>query len=235
MGSIIFLIQEALGFKFFLCAGNITMAGRFIAFEGIDKEVLSDQAERLAGWLRTEADVKSVMVTREPSNGPLGFQLRLALNKRISLHEYALSLLSVSDRMDNFFGTGKEEDSFIQKDLQNGAYVLSIGYLLSTFAYKSDIITIDWLMHINCFFPWPDLMIFINIPVDSVLTRIIKERGYDEADVRIKREQLMKLQSSYLEIIDILREQGRIIEIIESDSMDVIHRNCIKLANKITK
>jgi thymidylate kinase len=78
------------------------------------------------------------------------------------------------------------------------------------------------------------LMIFIDMPVDSVLTRMIKERGYDEGEVKNKREEVLKLRSNYLEVISSLREQGKKIEVVESDSMEVIHRNCVKFAHDIS-
>jgi dTMP kinase len=205
------------------------MPGQFIVFEGIDTGVLSEEAEKLADWLKEEGH--SVVTTREPTDGPLGAQLRLFLNGRFSMHEYARALLFVADRMDHYFGTGTTEENTIQKDTRDGKFVLSVRYLLYDYAQQSETLPLDWLMKINHFFPWPGLMIFIDMPVDSVLTKVIKERGYDETEVKNKREELMMLRNGYLKTIATLKEQGLQINVIESDSMEVIHRHSIKLVH----
>ncbi|MEW6085294.1 MAG: hypothetical protein AB1607_11925 [Chloroflexota bacterium] len=207
------------------------MTGQVIAFEGVDTDILSMQAENLAHLLKKK-EGRSVITTREPTDGPLGAQLRLLLNGRIDMHQYASALLAVADRMDHYYGVKENDPNSILVDIQNSKYVLCVRYLLFAYANYSDIVPLEWLMRINIFIPWPDLVIFVDVPIDSVLTKIIKEHGYNEAEVRIKREELINLRTHYLYAINALRGEGRQIEIIESDSMDFIHRHCVKLVEQ---
>lgn len=205
------------------------MPGQFIAFEGIDTGVLAEEAEKLADWLRKEGH--SIVTTRAPSDGPLGAQLRVLANERLSMHEYARALLSTADRMDHYFGTDKPEENTIQKDIVDGKFVLSVRCLLYDYAQHSENMSLDWLMKINHFFPWPDLVIFVDVPVDSVLTKVIGEHGYEETQVRSKREELSALRNGYLKAIAALQEKGLQVNVIESDSMEVIHRNSVKFVH----
>jgi len=207
------------------------MPGQFIVFEGIDTGVLSEEAEKLADWLKKEGH--SVVTTREPTDGPLGAQLRLLLNGRYSMHEYARALLSAADRMDHHFGVGKPEEKTVQKDIQDGKFVVSVRHLLYDYAQQSETVSLDWLMKINHFFPWPDLVIFVDVPVDTVLMKVIKEHGYEETEIKHKREELVMLRSSYLKAIAVLEEKGLLISVIESDSPEVIHRDSVKFVHQV--
>jgi dTMP kinase len=57
-----------------------TRSGRFIVFEGIDGAGTTTQAQLYSQHLRGMR--RQVHVTREPSSGPIGSQLRLALAGR---------------------------------------------------------------------------------------------------------------------------------------------------------
>jgi dTMP kinase len=198
------------------------MAGRFIAFEGIDTEILSDQAERLANWLRMEAGIKSVVVTREPSDGPLGAQLRLFSGGRLTLHEYPLAALRNADGMDHLY----REDGILN-DLQKGSCVITVRYLLSSLICYSEVVSLDWLIRINQLCRWPDITFFLDTPVTSALTRIVYEHGFNSEEVDLQKVRLEKARSRYLKIIDLLLKQSKRIEVIESDSATVIHKKCI--------
>ena len=58
-------------------------SGRFIVVEGLDGAGTTTQVERVASELR-EREL-TVVVTREPSDGPVGTQIRQALTGRLSL------------------------------------------------------------------------------------------------------------------------------------------------------
>ncbi len=230
------------------------MPGRFIVLEGIDSSILADEAEQLARWVRTEG--QSFVITREPTDGPLGAQLRALLNGRLSVPEYAKALLFAADRLDHYEGLPSEEIGFenkskpdagldpenkpkpsktpsvkygIKYDLEAGRFVISVRYLLSAYAQFSEQVSLDWLMKINALSTWPDLTIFIDVPVDVVLTRQIKEHGYDKDKVEDAREDLVRQRKNYLDAIASLKEKDFPVEVIESDSLTVIHRNCIRL------
>lgn len=205
------------------------MPGYFIVLEGIDTDILFELAEDLKDWMQRKDGV-SVLITNEPTDGPLGAQLRLISNGRISMHEYAKALLFVADRMDHYFGTGEEHG--ILADIQRGRMCISIRYLLSAYADYSDIASIEWLMKINSLFPWPDLMIFIDTPQEDVLRRFVMEYGFDDAQLKAKSDELNSLRAKYFQIIELLREKGRRIEIIRSVGVTKIKRDCAELVKQ---
>jgi len=141
------------------------MTGRWIVFEGMDSTVLEEQASHLAGWLR-RGGVPAV-VTREPTDGPVGAQLHLILSRRLTVDERAQALLSLADRLDHLY---RDDDGILQ-ELARDRYVIGIRYLLSAYADQSETVPWEWLERINAPCPWPDLTIFIDTPVQSGLER----------------------------------------------------------------
>ncbi len=106
--------------------------GCFIVFEGIDGAGTTTQSQRYARHLRERR--RLVHVTREPSDGPIGTQLRLALGGRMQLgtaHQaHCMALMFAADRLDHI-------DHEIQPHLRDGAVVISDRYDLSSLAYQT--------------------------------------------------------------------------------------------------
>lgn len=199
------------------------MVGMFIAIDGIDTNVLDDQGEKLAHHLRKQ-EINAVVI-REPSDGPIGAQLRLLKNNRLEMHDMAKAALSLADRLDQL-----NKDDGILSDLAQGKYIVSTRYLLSTFASQCETTPLEWLMEINNlhFCRWPDITVFIDTPVDSYLRRRVIENGFDTQQVDHDREYFEKRRQSFFDVIKILEQQGKEIAIIESDNPTTIQ-------NKITK
>ena len=70
-------------------------AGKFIVIEGIDSQAIKEQAERLYGWLRKQR--VTVHLTREPSDGPFGSQIRFILDGRLDVDQITLALFFATD------------------------------------------------------------------------------------------------------------------------------------------
>lgn len=106
--------------------------GCFIVFEGIDGAGTSTQSARYASYLREKR--RLVHVTREPSDGPIGTQLRLALSGRIHLgasHQaHCMALMFAADRFDHI-------DHEVVPHLRDGAVVICDRYDLSSIAYQT--------------------------------------------------------------------------------------------------
>ncbi|MBN1922916.1 MAG: thymidylate kinase [Anaerolineae bacterium] len=161
------------------------MAGRFIVFEGIDSEVLTEQAADLSSWMRGEG--LTVNLTREPTDGPFGAQLRLVLGGRLKVDDLTRAALFMTDRMDHLYRNGG-----VLSDLDKGYYVVGIRYLLSTYAYQGQELctpdsrfkqtptsgdALEWLRHINQQCRWPDLVLFLDSPVEGALRRAVEREG----------------------------------------------------------
>src|SRR5215471_2535238 len=108
--------------------------GCFVVLEGLDGAGTTTQAERLASRLRQAG--YAVLVTREPSDGPVGTVLRRALAGGVALphrggplSDHTLALLFAADRMDHLCAE-------ILPALGKGQIVLCDRYLLSSYAYQ---------------------------------------------------------------------------------------------------
>src|SRR6266542_2004506 len=103
------------------------MRGRFIALEGLDGAGISTQARRLAARL-DKAGV-NYYVTREPTDGPVGSQIRLALTGRLKVDPTTLALMFAADRSDHI-------NHAVLPRLEAGVHVVSERGVLSSLAYQ---------------------------------------------------------------------------------------------------
>ena len=166
--------------------------GRFIVLEGLDGSGTTTQLERLAEALRAEGH--QVRVTREPSDGPIGAQIRLALsgrlglpNRRGPLTEDALALLFAADRLDHLA-------SVVEPALERGEIVLCDRYLLSSLAYQGSALPLEWVEEINGRARAPDLTLFLEVDVATAARRRAARGGEAELFEQDERQALIARQ-----------------------------------------
>jgi thymidylate kinase len=135
--------------------------GRLVALEGIDQDLLQVQAERLCHWLRDQQIAAEQ--TLEPTQGPVGVQIRLVQQGRLQLPPTSVALLEVADRLDHLSCPGG-----ILAWLAERRIVICVHYTL--FAYASHWHELDWtwLRQINARCRPPDLTLFIDAPAPPV-------------------------------------------------------------------
>lgn len=156
--------------------------GLFIVLEGIDGVGTTTHTRRLAEGLRARG--LPVHTSREPSDGPIGVQIRQILTGRLvvpGLHGSrppswtTMALLFAADRMDHL-------ESSIVPNLMDGVTVLSDRYYHSSVAYQSitaggDLTATEWVKELNRHARRPDLTIVLDVP-DEVSA---KRRGSRQA------------------------------------------------------
>lgn len=166
--------------------------GLFVVFEGIDGAGTTTQCERYAARLR--ARKRLVHVTREPSTGPIGSMIRLALTHRLTLpsaHQAeAMALLFAADRLDHVAAE-------IDPHLRDGYVVLSDRYDLSSLAYQSmtsnggdDAGMVSWIRELNRHARRPDVTLVLDVSPGVAAARR-KARGgaaelFDAAEVQAR-------------------------------------------------
>lgn len=132
--------------------------GRFVVLEGLDGAGTTTQAARLAAVLRRAG--RRVVLTREPSAGPVGALLRRALDgslrQKPKLSDAALALLFAADRLDHLAST-------VEPGLAAGAVVVSDRYVLSSFAYQGRVLEPAWVEALNAHARPPDLTLFLEV------------------------------------------------------------------------
>lgn len=166
-------------------SANAVQRGCFIVLEGIDGCGSTTQAKLLAERLRERG--RDVVLTCEPTSGPVGTLIRKALQRRLvgetpdgpSRFSWAtLALLFAADRVDHV----KE---LIEPALLAGKWVVSDRYDLSSLAYQSlsaasEPDVLPWLRDINRFIVRPDLTIVIDVPADVAQERRALRGGSPE-------------------------------------------------------
>lgn len=178
--------------------------GRFIVFEGLDGAGTSTQVYRLRDFLLDKKIPAEVM--REPTNGPLGGVIRLAIEGRVSLHPTALALAFAADRADHIFNS----HSGIMQALKDNRWVISDRYVLSSLAYQgAEIEDIDWLIQLNRFVITPDLTIFIDTPVEICDQRLAIRSSHFE--LFHSKDKLLKVSANFAKVMFREKLTGKVI------------------------
>jgi dTMP kinase len=204
---------------------EVTVArGKLITFEGVDGSGLSTQARLLEQWLVSREH--EVYLTKEPSEGPSGAIVRLMLAKRLERPDgYVLSLLFAADRMDH-----------IAKDilpfLDRGIHVISDRYYLSTYAYQSESVPLEWLRQLNKFCIRPDLTCWIN--ADPLVARKRIDSTRFSRQLTENPDELLRVYDHYKKAVDLLRREGEnIVEINGVQPVSVVARDVQKEVRRV--
>ena len=195
--------------------------GVFIAIEGIDGAGVTTQAELLQRKLEDDIlpfindDVEygngpHTHLTKEPTDGPAGGQIRVALSERLELDTETLALFFATDRRDHV-------EQVIKPMLEDGYIVIADRYYLSSYAYQLDGVggDLEWLREINSKSISPDLTVLLDVEVDTSKTRRDQSRLTEE--LTEDRETLETVRENYLDIADTLQSEGENIRIVDGE------------------
>jgi len=200
---------------------------KFIVIEGLDGAGTTTQSSLLAAALSQET-----VLTREPSDGPIGTLIRHMLSIRVvadagrgpvPINRESLALLFAADRLDHVHVT-------IEPALARGAWVISDRYYHSSLAYQGDVDESDdfdfaWVRTLNERARRPDLTIFLEAPVAVCMQRM-SERA--SRDIYESEEKLGRLTRRYDEVMRVLDENGEaIVRLDASLGIDKLHKSIL--------
>ncbi len=204
------------------------MSGKFIVFEGIDGSGSSTQAKFLYEYLLLNR--QKTILTSEPSVGPIGNLIREVHTLRVNIsndrcvREKLLSYLFAADRYDHLYNS----INGILTKLNEGYYVVSTRYFLSSFAYhvleENDYESVRLL---NEEFPLPDYTFFLDCPVQCSLERISSSRV---PDLNEEESNLNRVSKNYKRAIS--EYKGRLSIINGTLNSDVVHNQILDLLIK---
>jgi dTMP kinase len=143
--------------------------GRLIVFEGTDGTGKSTQLKLLGQDLAALGF--SVIITKEPTEGPIGQKIRELYRNR---HKY-----SREQELELFLADRREHVTHILRPgLAAGKIILCDRYFFSTAAYQGARgFNPDMILKQNTFAPEPDLVLLFEAPLDISLERITSGRG----------------------------------------------------------
>ncbi len=166
------------------------MRGKLVSIEGIDGCGKSTHARLLARWLRARG--YKVVVTDEPTNGPIGRIIKRILRGELKVPVAAEALLFAADRLHHM-------DILILPAMRAGKIVITERYTYSSLAYQSARgLNLQWITKINEKALKPDLAVLIDVPAETALRRIKGARELDtfERDLKLQR----KVRANYLRV-----------------------------------
>jgi dTMP kinase len=159
--------------------------GLFVVIEGIDGCGSTTHAKLLAKAIKSRGP--EVVLTCEPSTGPIGGLIRQVLQRRLFVPDATgprnfdwstMALLFAADRMDHL-------DSTVAPALRAGQVVISDRYDLSSLAYQSVTAhsgpeSIPWIRELNAQALRPDITIVIDVPAEVAEERRRSRGGVEE-------------------------------------------------------
>ena len=190
--------------------------GKFIVLEGLDGSGKTTQINRLGAQLASAG----VLLTREPTNGPIGKLCRSALLGNTPLSQDALALLFAADRAQHLL-------TEIRPALDAGTHVICDRYIYSNMAFQGDAVPLEKIFayNENALIP-PDLTIFIDTSPEECSRRISNSRTqteiYDGTALSKKiRLRYLRAFNDYGKIMPVTQVDGNLsaenlVEIINS-------------------
>jgi len=204
------------------------MKGLFIVFEGIDGSGTSTQASLLENYFLN--NYKKAILSPEPSSGPIGNLIRQILKKRVILTEDSqkfdaqMAYLFAADRHDHLYN----DIDGVFKLINEGCHVICTRYYFSSLAYNCQTKE-DWnfIKTLNQRFPNPDLVIYIDLPVERSLKRLSDR---PQKEIYETKNKLIQVHRNYRDIF--AEYTGLLLQIDGMESKDIIHKKILKFIQK---
>ena len=176
--------------------------------EGLDGSGTTTQMKLLAE--RLERDGRPHSATWEPTDGPVGSLIRSILSKETPAHPRTVALLFAADRNEHLYepGTG------IAERTKRGEIVICDRYLFSSLAYQSLESDPDYVLSLNSAFPLPQLLVFLDTPVEVCQERLARRGSAELYDGFTFQS---RVRAEYLKAIERFRGTGMRIERIAGD------------------
>ena len=177
----------------------------FIVLEGIDSCGKSTQAELLKNYFIERGD--RALISPEPSNGVIGNLIRSTLKKRVffthDLQKFdeQMAYLFAADRHDHLYN----DIDGVFKLIERGFQVIVPRYYFSSLAYNSSTPEqFAFVSKLNEKFPNPDLLIYLDIPIETSIDRLqkrsLKEIYENEAKLTQVKEKYQQILAQYLDL-----------------------------------
>lgn len=195
----------------------------FIVFEGIDGSGTSTQAQLLKDYFLARGD--KAVISPEPSSGPIGNLIRDTLKQRIFFtHQQEkldeqLAYLFAADRHDHLYN----DIDGVYKLINDGFHVISTRYYFSSLAYNSQTKEQwEFVKKLNNKFPNPELVIYIDLPIEVSLTRLEERSSKEIYETKTK---LTLVRKNFLQIFK--QYQDLLLIVDGTDSKQNIHQKIV--------
>ena len=193
---------------------------RFWVLEGLDGAGTTTQLKNLEKYMLDKGI--PVFRTAEPTIYESGLLIRRVLSGQFKVPQSTTAYLFAADR-DNHLNN---PEYGIKTHLSKGETVISDRYFFSSLAYQSIGFDFDEVQKLNSAFPYPELVLYVDTPVEDCISRI-DSRGA-EKEIYEKLDYQTKVHDNYERIFASLPEGCRLIRVDGTLSRDEIFRILIR-------
>ncbi|ACP38114.1 dTMP kinase [Saccharolobus islandicus] len=185
---------------------------KLIAIEGIDGSGKTTLANLLKEHLESKMKL-NVIVTREPFSEDI-----IKLIEKIGWNDpILLVLLFAADREIHVNWLSKIKDA----DL-----IILDRYYFSSIAYQGALgVDEQWIKMVNSYFPKPDMVILLDLPIEVAISRIKNDKFNFEEKIKSLakvREKYLKLAKEYnFYIVDASKDKNEVLE----QAIKIIQKN----------
>lgn len=197
----------------------------FIVLEGIDGSGTSTQASLLKDYFIQKG--QKAVISPEPTNGVIGKMIREAMQKKVIFikdqqkFDEQMAYLFAADRHYHLYN---DVDGVFKLIGQEECHVISTRYYFSSLAYNCHTLEeFNFVRQLNQRFPNPDLVIYIELPVEVSLERL-QERKI--IDVYENKEKLIQVRNNYQQIFN--NYPGLLLKINGKEDIDIVHDKIIQ-------
>lgn len=186
-----------------------------ISLEGIDGSGHSTQAERVRRELERNISIPGedqprTILSKEPTDGPVGGEIREYLSGRLDIGPETLALMFAADRKDH-------TENELEEWVQDGKIVILDRYILSTLAYQGVEVDDDqWLWDINSKSIMPDLTILLDVSPQEAKRRMDKDRL--RSDIFETIDRLNKVREKYLDVANDMEQRGYDVRVVDGEA-----------------
>ncbi|MBO4424779.1 MAG: dTMP kinase [Spirochaetales bacterium] len=177
----------------------------FWVLEGLDGAGTTTQLKNLEAYMNGKG--LPVFRTAEPTIYETGKFIRRVLSGEVKVPQSTVAYLFAADR-DNHLNN---PEYGVKAHLAKGETVISDRYFFSSFAYQSIGFDPDAVMMLNSLFPYPELVLYVDTPVEDCISRI-DSRGTDK-EIYEKLDYQRLVHENYESFFSRLPEGCRLIRV----------------------
>ena len=192
----------------------------FWVLEGLDGAGTTTQLKNLEAYMMDKG--LPVFRTAEPTIYETGKFIRRVLSGEVKVPQSTVAYLFAADR-DNHLNN---PEYGIKAHLAKGETVISDRYFFSSFAYQSIGFDPDAVMMLNSRFPYPEIVLYVDTPVEDCISRI-DSRGTDK-EIYEKLDYQRLVHENYESFFKRLPEGCRLIRVDGTLTREEIFKFLIK-------
>ena len=196
------------------------MFGILVAVEGIDGSGVSTVASAIASALRSLG--AKACLTKEPTYGPIGFVVWQMLRGgggpfAIMKDPRTAALLFAADRLWHLTGEPINGFEGVLDAIVGGCIVISDRYKYSSLAYQTASIRLEerrvtfdgapekWVWEVNKYAPPAHILVYVDVDVETALTRIYTERF--SVQISERNEYLERVRRNFHNLLEKLKKE----------------------------